>query len=105
MAYAIVRTGGKQYSVREGDELLVEKLEGEAGETVELDQVLMVADGDRVTVGTPTVAGAKVVAEIVEQGKHKKIHVFHYKAKVRYSKRTGHRQRYTKLEIKSIAGA
>jgi large subunit ribosomal protein L21 len=102
MAYAVVRTGGKQYTVREGDQLKVEKLPGAPGDTVELTEVLMVTDGGAVTVGRPTIPGAKVVAEIVEQGKHKKIHVFKYKAKVRYSKRTGHRQQYTQLAIKQI---
>jgi large subunit ribosomal protein L21 len=102
MAYAVVRTGGKQYTVREGAKLKVEKIEGEPGTTVDLADVLMVADGDDVAVGAPTVPGAKVVTEIVSQGKHAKIHVFHYKAKVRYSKRTGHRQRYTELAVKEI---
>ncbi len=101
MAYAIIRSGGKQYTVREGAQLTVEKLEGEPGASVDLD-VLMVADGDTVTVGTPTVAGAKVVAEIVEHGKGEKIQVLKYKPKVRYRKRTGHRQPFTRLAIKQI---
>ena len=102
MTYAVVRTGGKQYTVREGGTLRVEKLDGELGASVELDEVLMVSDGDAVTVGSPTVPGARVVAEIVDQGKAKKIHVFKYKSKVRYRKRTGHRQQYTQLAIKQI---
>lgn len=101
MAYAIIRSGGKQYTVREGARLMVEKLEGEPGASVDLD-VLMVADGDSVTVGTPVVAGAKVVAEIVEHGRGEKIHVLKYKPKVRYRKRTGHRQPFTRLAIKQI---
>ncbi len=104
MSYAVIRTGGKQYTVREGDTLKVERLAGEPGERVDLADVLMIADGDAVTVGTPTVAGAKIVAEIVEHGKSDKIHVFHYKAKVRYSKRTGHRQQFTRLAIRQIVG-
>jgi large subunit ribosomal protein L21 len=102
MAYAVVRTGGKQYTVREGDQLKVEKLPGEPGDTVELSDVLLVANDDAVSVGRPVVPGAKVVAEIVAHGKHKKIHVFKYKAKVRYKKRIGHRQQYTQLAIKQI---
>ncbi len=102
MTYAVVRTGGKQYTVREGGVLQVEKLPGEPGESIELSDVLMVSDGDNVMVGSPTIAGARVTAEIVEQGKAKKIQVYKYKSKVRYHKRTGHRQRFTQLAIKQI---
>lgn len=102
MTYAVVRSGGKQYTVREGETLRVELLPGEPGENIELSDVLMIADGEDVTVGAPTVAGARVVAMITEHGKAKKIQVFKYKAKVRYRKRTGHRQRYTELTIKQI---
>jgi len=102
MAYAVIRTGGKQYTVREGDSLNIERIDGDPGSTVTLTDVLMVADGDNVTVGTPLVTGAVVTAEIVEHGKGEKIHVFHYKAKVRYSKRTGHRQQFTRLAIRGI---
>jgi large subunit ribosomal protein L21 len=100
--YAVIRSGGKQYTVRPGDTLTVEKLDGDAGSSVELTDVLMVADGDAVTVGTPTVAGARVVADIVEHGKAKKIVVFKYKPKIRYRKRTGHRQQFTRLAVKDI---
>lgn len=102
MAYAIIRSGGKQYRVREGERLKVEKLAGEPGASLDLGDVLMVADGDAVTVGTPMVAGARVVAEIVEHGKGEKIDVLKYKPKTRYRKRTGHRQHYTQLAIKQI---
>ena len=74
--YAIVRTGGKQYQVEAGDTLRVEKLQGEVGDTVELDDVLLVVDGETVTIGQPVVEGAKVVAKVLEQGRHKKIIVF-----------------------------
>ena len=103
MTYAVVRTGSKQYTVREGATLQVERLPGEPGASVELAEVLMVADGDAVTVGTPTVPGARVVAEIVEHGKGEKIHVLKYKNKIRYRKRTGHRQQYTRLHVKQIS--
>src|SRR6266508_461614 len=100
--YAVIQSGGKQYTVRPGDTLTVEKLDGDAGSSVDLTDVLMVADGDAVTVGTPTVSGARVVAEIVEHGKHKKVVVFKYKPKIRYRKRTGHRQQFTRLAVKEI---
>jgi len=100
--YAVIRTGGKQYTVRPGETLSVEKLDGEVGSNVELTDVLMVADGDSVTLGTPTVAGAKVLAEVVEHGKGKKVVVFKYKPKIRYRKRTGHRQQFTRLSVTEI---
>lgn len=100
--YAVIRTGGKQYTVRAGETLDVEKLDGAAGDSIELTEVLLIADGDAVTVGSPTVSGAKVVADIVEQGKGKKVVVFKYKPKIRYRKRTGHRQQLTRLSVKEI---
>jgi large subunit ribosomal protein L21 len=103
--YAVIRSGGKQYTVRPGETLDVEKIEGDAGSSVELTDVLMVADGDTVTVGSPLVSGARVVADIVEHGKHKKIIVFKYKPKIRYRKRTGHRQQFTRLAVREIVTA
>ncbi len=100
--YAVIRSGGKQYTVRPGETLDVEKLDGDAGSSVEITDVLMVSDGDTVTVGTPSVAGARVVADIVEHGKHKKIIVFKYKNKIRYRKKTGHRQQFTRLNVREI---
>lgn len=100
--YAVIKTGGKQYRVQEGDVLFVEKLAAEAGETVVFDEVLTVADGDTVKIGTPVVAGAKVSAKVEEQGKAKKILVFKYKAKSNYRRRQGHRQPYTKVKIEKI---
>ena len=99
---AIFVTGGKQYKVSEGDVIFVEKLELE-GETVEFDNVLMTIDGDNVTVGTPNVAGAKVTAKLIKNGKSKKIMVFKFKAKKNYRRRQGHRQPYTKLQIEKIS--
>ncbi len=100
--YAVIRTGGKQYTVREGETLDVELLPTPAGESIELSEVLMLGEGADITVGTPVVAGAKVVAEVVEHGKGDKIIVFKYKAKTRYRKKIGHRQKFTRLSIRQI---
>ncbi len=99
--YAVFETGGKQYKVSPGQVLDVERLP-EAGETVELDRVYLVSDGEKVTVGRPTVEGAKVVATVVEEGKGDKVLVFKYKPKVRYRRKKGHRQPYTRLAVKEI---
>ena len=100
--YAIIETGGKQYKVTPGQAIAVERLDVAEGNTIDLDRVLLIADGDRVTVGTPTIKGAKVVATSEGEGKDKKIIVFKYKPKVRYRKKTGHRQIYTRLTIDKI---
>ena len=100
--YAIIETGGKQYRVTPGQTIDVERLDVAQGNTVDLDRVLLIADGDQVTVGTPTVAGAKVVAACQGEVKGDKIIVFRYKPKVRYHRKTGHRQLYTRLTIDKI---
>ena len=100
--YAIVKTGGKQYKVAQGDVLFVEKLEANEGDVVTLDQVLAVAGENRLTVGAPVVEGATVTAKVVAQGKAKKVIVYKYKAKKDYRRKQGHRQPYTKLVIESI---
>jgi large subunit ribosomal protein L21 len=99
--YAVVETGGKQYKVSPGQTIEVEKLTA-VGDTVELDKVYLVADGDKVTVGKPTVPGAKVIANVLGEGKGDKVIVYKFKAKVRYRRKRGHRQPYTKLAIKEI---
>ncbi len=101
--YAIVNTGGKQYRVQPGDTIRVESLSGDEGDLVELEDVRMVSDEGQVTLGSPTVAGAKVTAEILGRGKAKKIIVFKYKAKTRYRRKNGHRQLYTELRITDIS--
>ena len=101
--YAIIQTGGKQYKVSEGDQIVVEKIDGDVDSEVVLDKVLSII-GDSVKVGKPFIDGAKVTAKIVEHGKEKKILVFKYKAKSNYRKRQGHRQPYTKLSITKIEG-
>lgn len=100
---AIIETGGKQYKVAEGDTLFIEKLPNEAGDTVTFDKVLAVIDGDNLTVGTPLVEGAKVEANVVKNGRGKKIMVFKYKPKKGYRRRQGHRQPYTKVEITKLS--
>lgn len=103
MTFAIIKTGGKQYKVSEGDVLKIEKLsDAKTGDKVSFDEVLLVdRDGD-VKVGTPTVAGAKVTAELIAEGKGKKVTVVHYKAKVRHQKIGGHRQPYAQVKIEKI---
>jgi large subunit ribosomal protein L21 len=100
--YAVVRSGGKQYRVEEGDTIDVERLAAPEGERVELPEVLLLAEEGRVTVGAPTVPGVKVVAEVVSHGRGPKVTVFRYKAKTRYRKKTGHRQDFTRLAIHRI---
>ena len=99
--YAVIKTGGKQYKVSEGDLLKVEKIDGAVGETVEIDQVLMVG-GAEVKLGTPLVPGAKVMAQIVAQEKDKKILVFKSKRRKGYRKKFGHRQPITRLKVAAI---
>lgn len=100
--YAIIVTGGKQYKVTEGDVLFVEKLNAAEGDTVTFDNVLAVGSGDSLTVGAPTVEGAKVTATVSKQGKNKKIYVFKMKRKKNERSKKGHRQPYTKVVINSI---
>ncbi len=102
--YAIIETGGKQYKVSEGDFVFVEKLDAEEGAAVKIDKVLVLANGEDLKVGAPYVEGASVDAVAVKNGKDKKIIVYKYKAKKGYHKKQGHRQPYTKLEIKKING-
>ncbi len=99
--YAIIRTGGKQYNVSIGDEVLVEKLNAEVGEEVSFE-VLMLADDSGIKIGTPVVEGVSAKAEVVEHGKGKKVIVFKYKPKKNYRKKQGHRQPYTMVKIKAI---
>ncbi|MFA5026641.1 MAG: 50S ribosomal protein L21 [Candidatus Methylomirabilota bacterium] len=100
--YAIVATGGKQYRVEPGELVTLERLPGEVGSTLDLDQVLMVSDGGQVTIGRPTVAGAKVVSEIVAHTRGEKIDVFKFKKRKKYRRKTGHRQEQTRVRIAQI---
>ena len=99
--YAVIKTGGKQYKVSEGDQVKVEKLEGAVGDSIELTEVLMVG-GEEVKIGAPLLPGAKVKAQIVEQDKDKKVLVFHSRRRKGYRKTYGHRQPITRLKITGI---
>lgn len=104
MLYAVIKTGGKQYKVSQGDLVQVEKLAGEVGDEIALDQVLFIGGNGEVKIGTPTLPGAKVTGEIVEQGQAKKVLVFKKKRRKSYSRQRGHRQKLTKLKITEIQG-
>ena len=100
--YAVIKTGGKQYQVSEGDVIQVDLMKGQPGDTVEIDDVLMLKTDSDVKVGTPVVPGARVSATIVDHVKGKKIIVFKFKRRKDYRRKLGHRQKYTKLRIESI---
>ena len=101
--YAVIKTGGKQYRVNTGDKIQVEKLEAESGAELVLDQVLMIGDGDQVTIGKPLVGGAAVRATVLEQGKGEKVRIFKMRRRKHYRKTQGHRQAFTSLRIDSIS--
>ena len=100
--YAVIATGGKQYRVREGDSLRVERLDAEEGAEIEIDRVLLVGDGERVAVGRPFVESGRVAATVKGHGRHRKIKVVKFKRRKNYLRRHGHRQNFTELEIRSI---
>jgi large subunit ribosomal protein L21 len=101
--YAVIATGGKQYRVSQGDKLRVEKLDVAEGESVDLNQVLMVVDGDDVKIGTPVVEGGKVTAEVKNHGRGDKVDIIKFRRRKHHMKRQGHRQAYTELEITGIS--
>ncbi len=100
--YAVIATGGKQYRVTEGETLKVEKLEGEEGSAVELDQVLMIADGENIQVGSPALDKGSVTATIKSHGRHKKVGIIKFRRRKHHRKQMGHRQSYTEIEISKI---
>jgi large subunit ribosomal protein L21 len=104
MATAVIRTGGQQYRVSEGETIRVEKLVGEPGSKVEFSEVLAIAGGDTPKLGKPLVAGAKVAGEIVTQGRGEKLVIFKFKRRKRYRRKNGHRQSFTAVRITSIQG-
>jgi large subunit ribosomal protein L21 len=101
--YAVIKTGGKQHKVSEGDEIAVEKIGGGKGDIVFFDEVLMVSRGEDIKVGTPYLTGARVSGEIIEQTKANKINVFKMKRRKGFKKKTGHRQKLTRMKIKEIS--
>jgi large subunit ribosomal protein L21 len=103
--YAVFVTGGRQFRAVPGEVLRVEKLDVEAGATVELDQVLMLGDGDNITIGTPTVSGAKVSAKVRSHGRHDKVYIVKFRRRKHHRKQQGHRQHYTEIEITDISAA
>jgi large subunit ribosomal protein L21 len=100
--YAVIVTGGKQYKVAQGDRLRVEKIEAEVGDTVELDQVRLLSGDDGIVVDPKKLTSAKVIAEVVDRGKRKKIRVFKMKRRKNYARHYGHRQQFTEIKIQSI---
>jgi large subunit ribosomal protein L21 len=101
--YAVIETGGKQYKVSPGETIDVERLDVAEGGAIELDRVLLIADGDNITLGKPTIDGARVLATSKGDGKNDKVIIFKYKSKVRYRVKNGHRQQYTRLSIDKIS--
>ena len=102
MTYAIIEAGGKQHRVQPGEILKVEKIEAATGALVDFDKVLLVSDGQNIKIGAPYVAGSKVTAEIVEQGRHDKIRIIKFRRRKHHMKRAGHRQWYTAIKITAI---
>ncbi len=100
--YAVIKTGGKQYRVVPGEKLKVEQIPADVGSEIVLDQVLMLGDGDAITVGTPMVARASVKAKVLSHGRGKKVEIFKMRRRKHYQKHQGHRQNFTELEIQSI---
>lgn len=100
--YAVIKTGGKQYKVSPGDVVKVETLDAKPGDTIEINDVILFADGDRVNVGKPAIASAKVTAEVMEQGRGEKLLIFKHRRRKNFRKTNGHRQNYTALRIKDI---
>ena len=100
--YAVIATGGKQYRVQEGDQIKIEKLVGEPGDKIEFNDVLLLADGEDVSIGTPLVEGGKVTGEVQEQARAKKIEIIKFKRRKHHLKRMGHRQHYTHVKITGI---
>ena len=102
--YAVFKTGGKQYRASTGDVITVEKIEVEKGATIELDEVLMVGEGEEVKIGSPLLEGGKVTATVVDHGRHDKIKIVKFKRRKNHRKQMGHRQYFTQLEITGIDG-
>ena len=101
--YAVISTGGKQYKLAQGDVCRIEKLDAEEGASVEIDKVLMIADGDNINIGTPFVDGGKLTATVKSHGRAKKVEIMKFRRRKHHQKRTGHRQYYTEIEVTGIS--
>jgi large subunit ribosomal protein L21 len=101
--YAIIKTGGKQYRVENGLKLKIEQIPADIGSEVVIDQVLLISDGDNISMGKPVLSGASVTATVLKQGRHDKIRIFKMRRRKHYQKHQGHRQNYTEIEIKDIS--
>jgi len=101
--FAVIKTGGKQYRVSQGDKLRLETLDADEGASVNLDQVLMVGEGDKITVGEPTIAGASVTAKVLTHGRSRKIDIVKFRRRKHYRRQMGHRQNYTEVEITGVS--
>jgi len=101
--YAIIKTGGKQYRVENGLKLKIEQVPADVGSELVIDQVLMIADGDNVSMGKPLLSGASVKATVLEQGRHAKVRIFKMRRRKHYQKHQGHRQNYTEIQITGIS--
>lgn len=101
--YAVIKTGGKQYRVKEGDVIKFEMLPGDAGSEISFTEVLMLADGDNLTFGNPLIANAVVKAEVVDHGRHKKVKIIKFRRRKHHMKKMGHRQYYTQVRITAIS--
>jgi len=99
---AVIRTGGKQYLVKPGDKIKIEKIKGKEGEEIIFKEVLLMEKNKKLEIGNPLVKGAMVIGKVLKQGKRKKVIIFKYKPKTRYKKKTGHRQQFTEVEVRSI---
>lgn len=102
--YAVIKTGGKQYKVAEGETLKVEKLDLDEGAGFDFDEVLMIIDGDKINVGKPTLEGSKVSATVVSHGRHKKVNIIKFRRRKHHRKQMGHRQYFTEVKIEKISG-
>ena len=100
--YAVIKTGGKQYQVAVGDKLKIEQIPADTGGEIKITEVLMIADGEKIVVGTPLISGASVTASVVSTGRHPKIRIFKMRRRKHYQKHQGHRQNYTEIQIASI---
>jgi len=101
--YAVISTGGKQYKLAQGDVCRIEKLDAEEGASVEIDKVLMIADGDNINIGAPFVDGGKVTATVKAHGRAKKVEIMKFRRRKHHQKKTGHRQYYTEIEVTGIS--